>query len=312
LLTGANSGVGFGCVQRILDHCRPALLCKDLKLILILTVRSKAKADSIIDRLTKEIEQFGEQLHIQFEMLDLVSISSTEALCKRLQKQHIDSCIFNAGMSDLERFDLGMFAKQLLTAPIAALSTPNYNIQRIGGKTADGYGVAFQANLLSHYYLSKRLAGSIDSIVWMSSLEATAKAFDPEDLQALTHAHAYESSKRLMDVLYTTVLKQKGHFLVHPGFCATNIVSTVLPTYLPLGLVQAAWQGCFYALMYLGSQWHVASAYNGAYAASTLATSFLLEVDASRYVGKKMGSAGDRLGQLRLAPTHMDPITAAE
>ncbi len=79
-------------------------------------------------------------------------------------------------------------------------------------------GEVFAANVFGHYLLAHYLAPLLSAparaskergrIIWLSSLEAYAHSLRLDDFQGLNHNLAYESSKRLTDVLaLTSVLR---------------------------------------------------------------------------------------------------------
>lgn len=311
LITGANSGVGFGCVQRLIDESSTAMQRGDIILRLMLSVRSKTKRDSILERLVGAQVKFGKALELDFVYLDLTSMQSTEAACKILEARgsgSYDVLIFNAGMAEFSRIDLWAAALQTLSSPIAAITTPNYKIQKTGSTTSDGMGVAFQANFFAHYYVAKRLNGILKhgaSVIWMSSLEATADALDYEDPQAIRNRLGYESSKRLIDIIWhesqSSSTNGIRNFCVHPGFCSTNIVSDVV-----LSVFNPIWKWTFYFARFCGSQFHTATAYNGGFAPAKIA------IDPSAFAAnEKWGSAGYWDGEKCVLRTEYDLIESS-
>ncbi|PGH16020.1 hypothetical protein AJ79_02000 [Helicocarpus griseus UAMH5409] len=204
--------------------------------------------------------------------------------------------------------------------------------------------------MLSHALmplLSATSTASPGRIIWTSSLEATREAFSVADLQGLKTRHAYESSKYLTDVLALTSnlpstapwvdsflsptsstellgskqqeqeqppQKQKKQqqttkpnlYLAHPGISATSI----MPLPFPLFYAMVA---AFWCARFLGSPWHVISAYNGACAAVWLSLSPQPLIDAAEGAyarsggGKaKWGSSSDRLGRVKPASTEVE------
>ncbi|KAL9091807.1 MAG: hypothetical protein Q9159_001179 [Coniocarpon cinnabarinum] len=158
-------------------------------------------------------------------------------------------------------------------------------------------GEIFCSNVFGHYMLVHELApllkqggmsGASGRVIWVSSLEAYASTFHPEDdFQALDGPYAYESSKRLTDVLaltshlpstqspvkeFWTTNDEKSNdsrtprmYLAHPGICGTAI--------LPLSSIILTWAmlAAFYLARWLGSVWHTVSPYKGAVAPVWLA-----------------------------------------
>lgn len=319
MITGANSGVGLGIALRLIDQSSQAMLKSDLTLCLILSVRSQEKANSILQALATQQAKFGQNLALEFVFLDLTSMKSVELAARKLKQDFpngINTIICNAGMAQFDRIDILKATKQALRSPIAAISEPDYKIQRVGGTTEDEMGTTFQANFFGHFYLIGRLeemnilkaTGPTSSIIWMSSLEATAAAFVEDDMQAVAHDRAYESSKRLMDTMWsqaelTTKIPQ---FLVHPGFCSTNIVAETMPASL-VPIIGSLWTATFYFARFCGSIYHTATAYNGAYVAAKVA----LNPDAYS-TKEKLGSAGRWDGTMFVSKTAFDPIDSSQ
>lgn len=318
LITGANSGVGFGIVQQLIDQHEIALSYGTVRLTLVLTVRNESKAKSILTRLANPQEQYKNNLTFDFVYMDLLEMSSIESAAQTLASKYptgIDSIICNAGMAQFSHLDLVKATLQFLTHPVLAISEPNYKVQTVGGLSTDGLGATFQANVFGHYYLAKRLIDmhvlrrtgtpNRSTIIWMSSLEATNRQLDPQDIQAKSHEYAYESSKRLIDIMWSSSDLGVKQYLVHPGFCSTNIVAeTMHPTLVPL--IGPLWTSIFYLARSLGSHFHTATAYNGAYAAARVA------IDPEVYNNNtKWGSAGAWDGQSLVLDTKYDEIDAS-
>lgn len=93
----------------------------------------------------------------------------------------------------------------------------------------------------------EKLSETPARVLWMSSLEARADCYDPNDLQLIRTNRSYEASKYQIDLLvehfehqqYNTL--QKGqylpirHFICHPGVVRTNIaVKSLNSTFLDL------------------------------------------------------------------------------
>lgn len=157
---------------------------------------------------------------------------------------HLDTIICNAGYGGTIGIDWPKCFWSLATDTLNALTYPQYKISGIGYTTApqgaftrsdssdDGLsldesrhiisdgsptsqhqqplGKVFASNVFGHYLLNHLLlpllTASPDAgrIIWTSSLEAVPEVFHRNDIQALTTDKAYESSKRLTDILVLT------------------------------------------------------------------------------------------------------------
>lgn len=310
LITGTNSGLGFGIVRLLIDTLSFALKHKQVTLKLVLTVRNEEKATSTAHRLSKYKSQYGKSLGIEFLLLDLASLDSTESCCREILRRYdrIDVAIFNAGMGDFCGLDWLGLVRQFLVDPKGCFTAPTYKLQRVGSKTRDGLGLAFQTNFFGHYYMQERLRHVLmtDSrVIWVSSLEAHPTALDFSDPQGLHSTSSYESSKRLIDVIHRT-MEQDGNdlyakqYLTHPGLCTTSIFAQWLnPT---LNSIYAA---VFYIARLCGSKWHVCSPY--------LAANSIVHCALNKDVNArpKWGSGASRFGQGLIVQTPMEVTSTA-
>lgn len=197
-------------------------------------------------------------------------------------------------------------------------NTPPHRLQ----PTRPLLGQVFTACVFGHYMLahellpllSRRASGEQAAlpparIVWTSSLEGVSRVLSPDDLQCLAGPAAYESAKRLTDVLALThslpaarpyasrwlrpddddekAPRPPGVYLTHPGVLASAIFP--VPWFLiwayQLAVVLARW---------FGSPWHTVNGYTAAKAAVWIA---LEHHDALEDAGAhrvKWGSASDR------------------
>ncbi|KAL9124634.1 MAG: hypothetical protein Q9217_006054, partial [Psora testacea] len=238
LVTGANSGLGFAICQRLIDEfiaTRPSFQ----SLTLIITTRDSRKSDDTVSRLKRHIGRksndfdspIAMRITLQPENLDLTSLSSVHSLAAKLLKsiQHIDSIILNAGYGGVIRVNWFKATWSILTEFVDATTYPTFKLSQSGqvtapqaclnvspGKEVDEaptsppLGHIFTSNVFGHYILSHLLApllaASPDNgrIIFISSLEAYSDALSITDLQGLQTEKAYESSKRLTDLLVLT------------------------------------------------------------------------------------------------------------
>lgn len=166
--------------------------------------------------------------------MDLNSILSVQRAAKRLRERYerIDSLICNAGIGGWLGIDLWKATKQFFAEGLHFLSEPKYKIGAVGWVTRrqipasenssdvgrgrgteeedePKIGEVFCANLFGHYLLSHYLmpilsrprGGDAGRIIWVSTLEAYKRTFKMDDFQGLSTDIAYESSKRLTDLL---------------------------------------------------------------------------------------------------------------
>ena len=216
-------------------------------------------------------------------------------------------------------------------------------------------GETFAANVFGHYMLSHYLMPLLKPksstpslpgrIIWVSSIEAHARAFKLSDFQGLDSDISYESSKRLTDLLVLTsrlasTRRYVSSFLdceaseLVVGNGNGNALATAAKgqrdedretdtqpqmylahpgicgtsiTGLPL-IVHTFMLGAFYIARLLGSPWHCVSPYLGAVASVwlTLATPSTLDgLDGAEGKGK-WGSSVDWIGGERILRTETE------
>ncbi|KAI5242239.1 NAD(P)-binding protein [Aureobasidium subglaciale] len=351
LVTGANSGLGFSTCCRLIDeflHSRP----QTQSLHLLVTTRSASKNKDTQTRLHAHLQKtlhkadkstlgiskvLASRIKIFGEQVDLCNLRSVKELGKRLLDRGdcLDVLICNAGIGGWKGLDWPSAIWAILTDWRHACTYPTYKLGFVGAVAAQEgnettpdqqLGEVFTANVFGHYILAHELSplmkggGSKEPgrIIWISSIEAYAHAFDAEDLQALKSDAAYESSKRLTDLLVLTSelpstkmstaaflqeadRQQKPKmFLAHPGVCATSIADLPLVLWYAMLLAQ-------YIARWLGSPWHPVSSYLGAVSSvwlslapfSSLSTQELTEGKA------KWASSTDVFGNERVVRTEV-------
>lgn len=270
----------------------------------------------------------------------------------------LDSIILNAGIGGVTGINWPAAIWSVVTSPRLAVTYPTFKIGGIGFTTASQHpnattvdpipdgsqaaphpplGEVFCANVFGHYLLAHfltpllvRASPKHGRIIWISSLEAYARAFSIADFQGLSSPQAYESSKRLTDILaltsslpstqpFVSRFASPHHtssralppnpptmYLAHPGICATSIVP--LPLILSYCMIIS-----LYIARWLGSPWHTVSPYIGACAPVWLALALQDELDAmddnsGRQCKAKWGSSTDRGGRERVRQTEVEGL----
>jgi 3-keto steroid reductase len=287
------------------------------------------------------------------ESVDLGDLLSARALSRRLLQTipKLDTIILNAGIGGWSGIDWPEAIWGVLTDLIHQVTWPSYKLAPVGVLTGrqtekedePALGSVFCANVFGHYMLAHNVAPLLKKaqspngpgrVVWVSSIEATIKYFDVNDIQGLQNKTPYESSKALTDILALTSnlpstapwavdsflrsddkTEEKDQtaaettptmYLSHPGICATSIVP------LPLPLVWAM-VAAFWLARMLGSPWHTLSTYIGAWSPVFLALSSQSALDAAespyRHSGGgrvKWGSSANRLGVESVGSTEIE------
>jgi 3-keto steroid reductase len=167
-------------------------------------------------------------------------------------------------------------------------------------------------------------------IIWSSSVEAIADTFSLDDIQALRTPLAYESVKRLTDVLALTHTlpsvraasssyfifdgdgkKRKTRqsraldvmpprmYVTHPGVVASTLFPCPWWLYWAYELTIAFCR-------WLGSPWHTCDAYSGAKSPVWLALQDQDALDATGAERIKWGSSSNRQREVMVKPTEVD------
>ncbi|CAM3291381.1 SDR family oxidoreductase [Mycobacterium colombiense] len=200
VVTGANSGLGFGLAKRL------SAAGADV----VLAVRDRAKGERAI----AEIRRAVPEAKLGIRQLDLSSLSSIAALGEELtaEGRPIDILINNAGVM-----------------------TPPERQQ-----TGDGFELQFGTNYLGHFALTGRLLGLLRAaaaarVVTVSSIAATQRDLDFGDVNAqrgYKPMHAYGVAK-LAQLMFAVELDRRSRAggwglmsnAAHPGLTKTNLLS---------------------------------------------------------------------------------------
>ncbi|KAE8355840.1 hypothetical protein BDV28DRAFT_128240 [Aspergillus coremiiformis] len=364
LVTGANSGLGFSICCRLVDEFLSSPQRANQSLTVIFTTRSPKKGNDTQLRLQDHLRNTSttpSRVTFVPESVDLNNLVSVRALSRRLNEEYpkLDAIVLNAGIGGWTALNWPRAIWGVLTDLVHEVSWPSYKIAPTGMVTdyqtttlADQeprLGSVFCANVFGHYMLAHnvmpllRRSGQPNGpgrVIWLSSLEATRKMLDVEDLQGLRTAAPYESSKALTDLLALTAdlpstapfvksfYSVEGNhvsnggfgrprvaddddslpnmYLSHPGICGTGI----LPLSWPLFYAMIA---AFYLARWLGSPWHTVMTYFGACAPVWLALSAQSVLDAAESTYRqhgggrtKWGSSCNLLGKDCAASTEVD------
>ncbi|KAI5303415.1 60S ribosomal protein L28 [Ascosphaera pollenicola] len=357
LVTGTNGGLGFSvCCRTVDDFLRVQNEegRSDTTLTLIFTTRSLRKSKETQSRLELYISTAAaargfdkSRVTLYPEQCDLSDLFSVRALAARLSAsprfQKIDSLILNAGVTGIDGLSWFNAVWTSLTNPIRAMTWPTYllatagrtNPRQTDREDEPVLGHVFTANVFGHYMLTHFLMPLLtvrpqtdpSRVIWVSSIEACIFDFSVDDIQGLTIARSYQSSKYLTDVLALTselpntqpwvskfmaapdsasaatatatstspaskARSQPSMYTCHPGICATGIVP--LPRVLYCCMVLA-----FYICRLLGSPWHVVTAYTGALAPVFLATSTAEKLDEAESSYRRWSSDGAVRGRVK-------------
>lgn len=267
-------------------------------------------------------------MKIEGVLVDVAQISSVKALAEQLLRrgQRLDAVVWNAGIGGWTGINWPKAIWTMMTDPLQAATWPTYQYSDLGAvarqKGGEGemvLGQVFAANVFGHYLLTHWLRPLFDAssrIVWIGSISALPDFFSQEDLQCLRSPDAYESSKRLTDLLVLTselpstapyvrgFLPAEGArpkmYVTHPGILATSMSNlNIVMSYMMLL--------AFYMVRWLGSPWHTVTAYKAAVSACFCALApepQLADLEARDGKGK-WGSAISAGGDERVARTEV-------
>jgi NAD(P)-dependent dehydrogenase (short-subunit alcohol dehydrogenase family) len=200
VVTGANSGLGFGLAKRLSAAGADVMMA----------IRDRGKGEQAIAQIRREVPQ----AKVSIRQLDLSSLTSVAVLAEELtaEGRPIDILINNAGV---------------MTPP-----------QR--QETNDGFELQFGTNHLGHFALTGRLLGLLRAaecarVVTVSSIAATQGDLDFGDVnaqRAYRPMRAYGVAK-LAQLMFAVELdrrsRQDGWGLMsnaaHPGLSKTNLLS---------------------------------------------------------------------------------------
>jgi 3-keto steroid reductase len=193
IVTGANSGVGFGICQRLLEQLATKgspdahaswitsppgsseqPVCDGLTLIMACRSLKRAEAAKIkleqsFRRFVQECkklegydghaERFAANVMIDIIYLDLALVKSVFQFAETVSQRYpyVSHLICNAGVAGMIGIDWPVAFKQILTSPLAAFTAPEYNLQVAGEISVDGLGWVWQCNVFGHFVLFRSL-----------------------------------------------------------------------------------------------------------------------------------------------------------
>ncbi|WP_369355321.1 SDR family NAD(P)-dependent oxidoreductase [Streptomyces sp. cg2] len=221
LVTGGNAGIGYFVAEQLAATGA----------VVVLGSRDPAKADAAI----ASIRSRAPGARLQHLQLDLADLSSLKTAVDRLDTNHLDAVVHNAGV---------------------ALDDPPRR------ETKDGHELMFGTNHLGHFALTHWLAPLLSAapagrIVTVGSFAARSERLDPDDLQSTRDyrpKRTYGRSKlaqmcfgfeldRRLRVAGSTVLSM----VAHPGGALDSLTPSRPPVHvttpgerlrnLPAGLV---------------------------------------------------------------------------
>lgn len=151
---------------------------------------------------------------IEFQALDLGSMASALTCAKEITARHhyVTHVILNAGSSTFTGINWIHCIWLMITNLHAAVTYPDYKLQRAGDVGRDGYGFVWQANVGAHYVLTRALLPALRAtpystpsrIIWTGSIQAQEDKYVPSDFQCVDPIKSpkpYESVKYQCELL---------------------------------------------------------------------------------------------------------------
>lgn len=198
IVTGANTGIGFGIVQRIIESHQSRGSCPTV----IMACRNQNKAMEAKCKLLDEffprdgIAPFRRDVGEAKLVLLIVDLGSAESVLKACKEvvsvyDHIDLLILNAGIMPVEKIDIMLGIKNLIIRPSYVAKTGgDIIVQRKGLINKDGIGECFAANVFGHWIMVRELNDLLEKsndgkIIWFSSTTADPMFFDAKDFQGI-------------------------------------------------------------------------------------------------------------------------------
>ncbi|MCY7403962.1 MAG: SDR family oxidoreductase [Cryobacterium sp.] len=200
VVTGANSGLGFGLTGRLARAGAEV----------ILAVRNEQKGAEAVARILEQIPEAS----LSIRHLDLASLSSVAGFGEELAREGrpIDILLNNAG---------------IMMPPVR-------------DETEDGFELQFGTNHLGHFALTAHLltllrAAGTSRVVSLSSLIARTARLDFDDLHSLRYrAHRAYGISKLATLMFARELNRRSvtggwgvrSVAAHPGATVTNLQIT--------------------------------------------------------------------------------------
>ncbi|KAF9357703.1 hypothetical protein BGX34_009260 [Mortierella sp. NVP85] len=231
IVTGANAGVGYAIVQRLVQESTEPLT-------VILACRNKQRAQKALASLQAYFEEQQKRLtqnkdnsagalkesspmttkegclyhypDLKVELVDVGSVSSVLAFNQRIKDQYcnVDYLFCNAGVLPSVGVMWGKVVLDCFRAPMDLVVRADVLIQPKQHLTEDGIGNVLASNVFGHYLMIKGLEDQLSKteddpgrVIWTSSMTAEKASFRIDDWQGLEAVQPYESSKWVTDLL---------------------------------------------------------------------------------------------------------------
>jgi 3-keto steroid reductase len=330
-------------------------------LTLLFTTRTARKSEDTLQTLQYHVDRHAtksaqQRVHLQPESVELTSLLSVRSLARKLVASdipHLNAVVLNAGIGGWSGLNWPMAVKTVLADIRRATTWPTFKLGVVGliarpqfPSLSDGTRIeepalaeVFTANVFGHYMLAHWLMPLLwacneknpGKLVWVSSIEASSRNYNPNDPQGFLSSAAYEHSKRVTDYLaltHTSPATQKSvntflapppqntrHKLTKPTIQVSQpgiVVTTIVSLYW---IVHQAYLLAILFARLLGAPWSTVTPYTAAASATFLALASEEVLESKELEGArsgelvgpgKWGTAVSRLGTVTVRRTDVD------
>jgi len=220
IVTGSNSGLGLGILERLIQPAHINEKKKNGRLDvlngdghheldrIIMACRNVEKAESARELLYQKYPMERQYNRIEIVHVDLASPASVfKATALIKNKYHkVDVLFCNAGLCQVAGHNVMGAIWDVLTKGLSYFFVTGgcLIIQPKGVTTKEGYGYVFSANVFGHYLMIRDLESELQGggrIIWSGSHSSFLSFFDINDFQHLNGDTPYQSSKFASDLL---------------------------------------------------------------------------------------------------------------
>ncbi|KAF9425147.1 hypothetical protein BGZ94_007803 [Podila epigama] len=236
IVTGANTGVGYAIVQRLVEESQEPL-------VVILACRNKQRAQEALASLEAHFEKTKkalakatvdnnnnnnnnsdktqqlakitslkkyEGLELHIELVDVGKAKSVLDFNARIRARYetVDYLFCNAGVLPSEGIQWSKIVVDFFMRPMDLVCRSDVLIQPKQHLTEDGIGNVLACNVFGHYLMIKGLEDQLNKteqdpgrVIWTSSMTAEKASFNLADWQGLEAKMPYESSKWVTDLV---------------------------------------------------------------------------------------------------------------
>ncbi|CAN0187476.1 3-keto-steroid reductase/17-beta-hydroxysteroid dehydrogenase 7 [Lampetra fluviatilis] len=243
MVTGANSGIGLALCTR--------LLAREPSLHLCLACRSTVRAEGA----RRELLAAHPGADVALLRVDVSHVESVYRAAQQIKQRYkrLDYLYLNAGIMPNPRVNWSAYFSGLFSRNVVRMfATGEGLLTQEDSVNEDGLQNVFTTNVFGHFILIRQLEDLLcrpdtpSQLVWTSSSNARASAFDASDPQHKKGCEPYSSSKYAVDLLSVALNQQyneKGLYssVVCPGLVMTNMTYNILPAFFWTLILPIMW-----------------------------------------------------------------------